>query len=406
MKCEKCKVRPASVHITKIVNGQKHTRHLCPICAAEEGLMPGQAGGLGGGFDDMGLPGFFEFPDIFASLFKRRSSEGFFDAFTNEAHKLLHLASEEAKRLGHDHVRTEHLLLALIKEEGLALKVLQKLGVDPVNLFSDLESLIGHGEGSPQKIVLSPRAKKSLELAYNAARELGFNYVGAEHLLLGIIREGESVAAQALHKRKVTFDKVAKELISEAEKSLGEHEAGGEEEDFGPDDLGPEEMLGFPGLGIGAPPRKAKPALSSFGKDLTAMAKQGQLDPVIGREKEIDRVMRILSRRTKNNPVLLGDPGVGKTAIVEGLADRIVKGDVPEILRDKQIISLDLGGMVAGTKYRGEFEQRVKKILDEILAKKRKIVLFIDEIHTLVGAGGAEGAIDAANMLKPALARG
>ncbi len=407
MKCEKCKVRPASVHITKIVNGQKHTRHLCPICAAEEGLMPGQAGG----FDDMGLPGFFEFPDIFASLFKRRSSEGFFDAFTNEAHKLLHLASEEAKRLGHDHVRTEHLLLALIKEEGLGLKVLQKLSVDPVNLFSDIESLIGRGEGSPQKIVLSPRAKKSLELAYNAARELGFNYVGPEHILLGIIREGESVAAQALHKRKVTFDKVAKELINEAEKSLGEHEG---EEDFGPEELGPEElggaganpMFGFPGLGIGAPPRKQKPALSSFGKDLTAMAKQGQLDPVIDREKEIDRVMRILSRRTKNNPVLLGDPGVGKTAIVEGLADRIVKGEVPETLRDKQVISLDLGGMVAGTKYRGEFEQRVKKILDEILAKKRKIILFIDEIHTLVGAGGAEGAIDAANMLKPSLARG
>ncbi|MBU0672935.1 MAG: ATP-dependent Clp protease ATP-binding subunit [Candidatus Margulisbacteria bacterium] len=372
--------------------------------------MPG--GGTLGGFDELGFPGFFEFPDIFASLFKRRPSERFYDYFSDEAQKVLHLASEEAKRLGHDHVRTEHILLALIKEEGLASKVLQKLGADPVNLFSDVESLIGHGEGSPEKIVLSPRAKKVLELAYNAARELGFNYVGPEHILLGVIREGESLAAQALHKRKITFDLVAKEIIAEAEKAFGS-EAGPPEE-FGPEEFPPEGfeqqggggMFGFPGLGLGAPPRKTKPALASFGRDLTAMAKEGKLDPVINRQKEIDRVMRILSRRTKNNPALLGDPGVGKTAIIEGLAQRIIKGDVPDVLRDKQVISLDLGGMVAGTKYRGEFEARVKKILDEILAKKRQIILFIDELHTLVGAGGAEGAIDAGNMLKPALARG
>ena len=406
MRCQKCKVRPASVHITKIINGKKITRHLCNQCAAEEGMLPG-----GAGFEEIGFPGFFEFPDIFASLFKRQPSERFYEYFSDEAQKVLQLSSGEAKRLGHDHVRTEHLLLALIKEEGLALKVLQTLGVDPVNLFSDLESLIGRGEGSPEKIVLSPRAKKTLELAYNAARELGFNYVGPEHILLGIIREGESLAAQALHKRKVTFDKVAKEIISEAEKNLGA-EAGPLEEEFPPEGMAPEEferpeaMFGFPGLGIGAPPRKAKPALATFGRDLTAMAREGKLDPVIDRQKEIDRVMRILSRRTKNNPALLGDPGVGKTAIVEGLAERIVRGEVPDVLRDKQVIALDLGGMVAGTKYRGEFEARVKKILDEILAKKRKIILFIDELHTLVGAGGAEGAIDAGNMLKPALSRG
>ncbi|MBN2058515.1 MAG: AAA family ATPase, partial [Candidatus Saganbacteria bacterium] len=409
-KCEVCGL-PATVHITKIVNGKKITRHLCTKHAAEEGLLP--TSGALGGFDELGIPGFFEFPDIFASLFKRRPSERFYDYFSDEAQRLLSLASEEAKRLGHDHVRTEHLLLGLIKEEGLTLKVLQKLGADPVNLFSDIESLIGRGEGSPEKIVLSPRAKKVLELAYNAARELGFNYVGPEHILLGIIREGESLAAQALHKRKITFDKAAKEIIAEAEKGLGAA-GGGEEEEFPGEEDFPEEafgqpgggMFGFPGMALGAPPRKTKPALASFGRDLTAMAKENKLDPVINRQKEIDRVMRILSRRTKNNPVLLGDPGVGKTAIVEGLAERIIKGEVPDVLRDKQIIALDLGGMVAGTKYRGEFESRVKKMLDEILAKKRQIILFIDELHTLVGAGGAEGAIDAANMLKPALARG
>ncbi|MFH1387447.1 MAG: AAA family ATPase [bacterium] len=408
MLCQKCQANQASVHITKIINGKKVERHLCTQCAAAEGFVPGASQP----FDDFGFtdfPGFSEFPDLFASLFKRRPTERFYDYFSDSANRVLQLATEEANRLGHDYVRTEHLLLGLIKSEGVASKVLQKLGVDIVNLFSDVESLIGHGEGSPQKMTLSPRAKKALELAYQAARELGFNYVGEEHILLGIIREGESLAAQSLHKRKINFDKVAREIIAEAEKALGPAEHGeGNPEEFPEEEqgFGPEGMIGFPGLGIGAPPRPAKPALTSFGRDLTAMARKGELDPVIGREKEIDRIIRILSRRTKNNPALLGDPGVGKTAIVEGLAERIIKGDVPEILKDKQVISLDLGGMVAGTKYRGEFESRVKKVLDEILAKKRKVILFIDELHTLVGAGGAEGAIDAGNMLKPSLARG
>jgi ATP-dependent Clp protease ATP-binding subunit ClpC len=412
MICQKCKVNPASVHITKIVNGKKVERHLCGQCAAEEGFVPG------GNLENFGIadfPGFFEFPDLFASLFKRRPTERFYDYFSDSANKILQLATEEANRLGHDHVRTEHLLLGLIKAEGNAYRVLQTLGVDLVNLFSDLESLIGRGEGSPKKMTLSPRAKKALELAYQAARELGFNYVGEEHILLGIIREGESIAAQALHKRKINFDKVARQIISDVEKALGA--AGqpedaqqdfpeGEEELEGQGGEMPEGMFGFPGIGLGAPARPQKPALTTFGRDLTAMARKGELDPVIGREKEIERIMRILSRRTKNNPALLGDPGVGKTAIVEGLAERIVSGDVPEILKDKQVVALDLGGMVAGTKYRGEFESRVKKVLEEILAKKRQVILFIDELHTLVGAGGAEGAIDAANMLKPALARG
>ncbi|MFA5113395.1 MAG: AAA family ATPase [Candidatus Margulisiibacteriota bacterium] len=412
MICQSCKINPATVHITKIINGKKVERHLCGQCAAAEGFVPG------GDLENFGLadfPGFFEFPDLFASLFKRRPSERFYDYFSESANKILQLATEEANRLGHDHVRTEHLLLGLIKAEGAAYKVLQTLGVDLVNLFSDLESLIGRGEGSPKKMTLSPRAKKALELAYQAARELGFNYVGEEHILLGIIREGESIAAQALHKRKINFDKVARQIITDVEKALGSGAPEDAQQDYpeGPEEFEgegggemPEGMLGFPGIGIGAPPRPQKPALTTFGRDLTAMARKGELDPVIDREKEIERIIRILSRRTKNNPALLGDPGVGKTAIVEGLAERIVSGDVPEILKDKQVIALDLGGMVAGTKYRGEFESRVKKVLDEILSKKRQVILFIDELHTLVGAGGAEGAIDAANMLKPALARG
>ncbi|KAF0134411.1 MAG: ATP-dependent Clp protease ATP-binding subunit ClpC [Candidatus Saganbacteria bacterium] len=396
MICDECHLNPATVHVTRIVNGKKIVRHLCAGCAEKLGFTT----------NEFGFPGFFEIPDIFASLFKRRQADRIYDYFSESAQKVIHLANEEAKRLSHDHLTAEHLLLGLIKEEGSAYKVLEALGVKIVDIFSDIESLIGHGDKQPKEITLSPRAKKVLELAYNAAREMGFNYVGSEHILLGIIREGESIAAQSLHKRKVTFEKAAKQILSESEKAQTPP-------DDVPSEFEEEEMFGFPGFQLGGgmpgtavaqPPRKA--ALSQFGRDLTLDAKEGRLDPVIDREKEVDRVIRILSRRTKNNPALLGDPGVGKTAIVEGLAQRIINGDVPEILKGKQLIALDLGGMVAGTKYRGEFESRVKKVLDEIIAKKRQIILFIDELHTLVGAGAAEGAIDAANMLKPALARG
>ena len=377
--------------------------------------------GEGLGFGDLGFPGFFEFPDIFTSFFKRRPADRMFDYFSESAQNILKIAGEEASRLSHDHLTTEHLLLALIKEEGIAYKVLVALNVNLVELFSEVESLIGRGEGTSEELSLSPRAKKVLDLSYNAARELGFNYVGSEHILLGIIKEGESIAAQVLHKKKVTFDKAFKQILielkgeektpSEEGGEGGEGEEGGGggegEEGFGVPEGGSPfgEMFGIPGMGIGAPP-KPKPALTSYGRDLTAQAKNGKLDPVIDREKEIERVIRILSRRTKNNPALIGDPGVGKTAIVEGLAEKIVSGDVPEILKDKKIIALDLAGMIAGTKYRGEFEARVKKMLDEILSKSRQIILFIDELHTLVGAGAAEGAIDAANILKPALAKG
>ncbi len=404
MICDECQINPATVHVTRIVNGKKIVRHLCASCAEKLGFMP----------TEMGFPGFFEIPDIFASLFKRRPTDRIYDYFSESAQKTIHLANEEAMRLSHDHLTAEHLLLGLIKEEGVAYQVLTALGVNLVELFSDVESLIGRGEKSIKEITLSPRAKKVLELAYNAAREMGFNYVGSEHILLGIIREGESIAAQSLHKRKITFERVVKQIMSEVEK-LQPPPPDNSPPEFGPEEEegGPEEMFGggFPGMGAFGMPgaiaqQPRKPALTQFGRDLTADAKEGRLDPVIDRDKEIDRVIRILSRRTKNKPALLGDPGVGKTAIVEGLAQRIIKGDIPELLKDKQVISLDLGGMVAGTKYRGEFESRVKKVLDEILSKKRHVILFIDEMHTLVGAGAAEGAIDAANMLKPALARG
>jgi len=433
MLCQNCRKRQATVHVTRIMNGRRVEQHLCSHCAMDLGILGGgmdEFGG-GGGFGELGFPGFFEFPDLFTSFFKRRPADRMFDYFSEAAQNVIKLGGEEAKRLSHDHLTTELLLLGLIKEEGIAYKVLVALGVDIVDLFSNVESLIGRGEGTPEEITLSPRAKRVLELAYNSARELGFNYVGSEHLLLGIIKEGASIASQALQKRKVTYDKAVKKILEtmseEEEEPKGkkglppgkEPEEGGEEEEEGGEEEGEEfgipeeggeapfgEMFGFPGMGIGAPPRQQKPALTSFGRDLTAQAKAGKLDPVIDREKEIERVIRILSRRTKNNPALIGDPGVGKTAIVEGLAEKIVRGDVPEVLKDKKVITLDLAGMVAGTKYRGEFEARVKKMLDEILSKSRQIILFIDELHTLVGAGAAEGAIDAANILKPALAKG
>jgi ATP-dependent Clp protease ATP-binding subunit ClpC len=412
MLCQKCGSRQANIHITRIVNGRKQTEHLCTRCAAELGLTPGggspfPAFDAFGGFEDLGFPGLFELPDIFSSVLRRRPAERAYDYFSQEAQNVVNLAKEEAKRLSHDHVNPEHLLLGILKEEGPAAKILEDLGVKSVDIFAEIESVIGQGRETPQKITLSPATRKIFDLAFNAARELGSPYIGPEHFLLGILREGDSTAAKALIKRKATYDNVIKAMLKEPEQAEAqefEGEEGPEEGEGIP--FGGMFGQGFPGMGIGTQTAPKKPALTSFGKDLTAMAKKGELDPVVGREKEIERVIRILSRRTKNNPALLGDPGVGKTAIVEGLAQRIVNGEVPDTLKDKQVISLDLGGMVAGTKYRGEFEARVKKVLDEILAKKRKIILFIDELHTLVGAGGAEGAIDAGNMLKPSLARG
>ncbi len=308
-----------------------------------------------------------------------------FGRFTEKAQRVILLAQEEARRLGHDFVGTEHLLLGLVREGGgIAAKALMRLGIDLNRVRGEVEKEIGRGRGAPDgEIGFTPRAKKVvLELTAEEARALGHNYIGTEHILLGLIREGEGVAAKVLANLGADLEKVRQQVL---------HLLGGQ-------------VSGTPSAAR-ARSRSNTPALDTFGRDLTSLAKEGKLDPVIGREKEIERVIQILSRRTKNNPVLIGEPGVGKTAIVEGLAQRIVEGKVPEILRDRRVVTLDLAALVAGSKYRGEFEERLKKVMEEI-RNAGNIILFIDEMHTIIGAGAAEGAIDAASILKPALARG
>src|SRR5579859_215883 len=306
-----------------------------------------------------------------------------FERFTERAKKVLTLAQEEAERSHHSYIGTEHLLLGLLREgEGLAAKVLNNLGVEIGKVRQTIESVLGRNERIIiQQIIPTSRVKKVIEISFEEARRMGHNYVGTEHLLLGLLIEGEGIAAHVLEDLGATLEKVR----SEIERLL--HDSSTEETEPTP-----------------KKPSKT-PLLDQFGRDLTELARRNQLDPVIGRETEIERVIQILSRRTKNNPALIGDPGVGKTAIAEGLAQQINLGNVPESLQHKRVLTLDMGALVAGTKYRGEFEERLKKILDEIRSS-REVILFIDELHTLVGAGAAEGAIDAANILKPALARG
>jgi len=304
-----------------------------------------------------------------------------FEKFSERARRVLTLAQEEAQQLNHNYIDTEHILLGLAREEeGVAAKVMAALGVSPNKLRSKVEYFIGRSEKpATGETGLTPRAKRVIELAIDEARHLGHGYIGTEHLLLGLMREGEGVGAEILQSLNVTLERVRTETI----RILNE---------------------GSPRKGA-ARSASRTPALDQLGLDLTAAAASGKLDPIIGRSKEIERVVQILSRRTKNNPALIGEPGVGKTAIVEGLAHHIVAGDVPETLEGKRLITLDMGAVVAGTKYRGEFEERLKKIIDEIRAAGN-IIIFIDEFHTIVGAGAAEGAVDAANLLKPALARG
>ncbi len=311
-----------------------------------------------------------------------------FERFTERARKVVYLAQQEAARLGHNVVGTEHLLLGLVAEgEGVAAKALETMDIRLDKIRQEVEKIIGVGETNPfGEIPFTPRAKRVLELAVDEGRQLGHNYVGTEHILLGLIREGEGVAAQVLKNLGADLEKVRKQVMN----LLG----GGSATPF----------PGQPGGGSQRGQSKTQ-TLNQFGRDLTELAKIGKLDPVIGRENEIERVIQVLSRRTKNNPVLIGEPGVGKTAIAEGLAQQIVSGDVPEILRNKRVVTLDMGSMVAGSKYRGEFEERMKKVMEEI-RNAGDVILFIDEMHTLIGAGAAEGAIDAANILKPALARG
>ncbi|MGA2061266.1 MAG: ATP-dependent Clp protease ATP-binding subunit [Thermoguttaceae bacterium] len=321
-----------------------------------------------------------------------------YERFTDRARKVMQLANQEAQRFNHEYIGTEHILLGLIKEgSGVAANVLKNLDVDLRKIRLEVEKLVQSGPDmvTMGKLPQTPRAKKVIEYSMEEARNLGHNYVGTEHILLGLLREQEGVAAQVLMNLGLKLEEVREEVLN----LLGHGMEGPE---------GAERAGGIPGApGGGEAPRgKSKtPALDSFGRDLTELARQGKLDPVIGREKEIERTMQILSRRTKNNPVLLGEAGVGKTAIVEGFAQRVVQGDVPELLMDRRIVVLDLAMMVAGTKYRGQFEERIKAVMNEVRRAKNTI-LFIDELHTLVGAGGAEGAIDASNVLKPALSRG
>lgn len=306
-----------------------------------------------------------------------------FGRFTERAQRVLSLAQEEAVRLGHNSIGTEHILLGLIREgEGIAAKALMNLGLSLEKIQEEVETLIGRGQEKPLNTPYTPRAKKVIELSFDEARKLGHTYVGTEHILLGLIREGEGVAARVLNNLGVSLNKARQQVLQL---------------------LGNSEVL--TSASTGGQKSAGTPTLDSLARDLTALAKEGALDPVVGREKEIERVIQVLSRRTKNNPVLIGEPGVGKTAIVEGLAQRIVNNEIPETLRDKRVLTLDMGTVVAGTKYRGEFEDRLKKIMDEI-RQAGNVILFIDELHTLIGAGGAEGAIDASNILKPALARG
>src|SRR3954447_1404756 len=311
-----------------------------------------------------------------------------YERFTDRARKVMQLANQEAQRFNHEYVGTEHILLGLVKEgSGVAANVLKNLDVDLRKIRLEVEKIVQAGPDmvTMGKLPQTPRAKKVIEYAIEEARNLNHNYVGTEHLLLGLLREQEGVAAQVLMNLNLKLDEVREEVLNLLGHGM---DAGGE------------------GERAAAKGSKSKtPALDSFGRDLTDLARQGKLDPVIGRQNEIERVVQILSRRQKNNPVLLGEAGVGKTAIVEGLAQMIVDGNVPELLRDRRIVVLDLAMMVAGTKYRGQFEERIKAVMNEVRRAKNTI-LFIDELHTLVGAGGAEGAIDASNVLKPALARG
>ncbi len=307
-----------------------------------------------------------------------------FGRFTERAQKVLVLAQEEARRFHHNFIGTEHILLGLTREgEGIAAKVLQSLEVEPGKVRQEIEKLIGKGDqrAASQGINYTPRAKKVIELAIEEGLNLGHNYVGTEHLLLGLIREGEGIAAQVLQNMDVDLFKARKSVLA---------------------------LLGGSDEPLPAEAGKAMPqtpTVDQFGRDLTKLAREGRLDPVIGREPEIERVIQVLSRRTKNNPCLIGEPGVGKTAIAEGLAQRIIEGNVPETLKDKRVVTLELAAVVAGTKYRGEFEERLRKLMEE-LRGAGNVIVFIDELHTIIGAGAAEGAIDASNILKPALARG
>jgi len=378
MLCENCGERPASYHLTQTINGKREEVNLCAHCARHF-QADQHAGWEGLGLGEMGLDNLIE--SVFGPRVRSWSRGNLLDRLSSDSKRMLEAAAEHAADAGDAQISTERLLLAMLTDRIEGPTLAAELEVDAEAIAKRLEASLPQAQGPrPERVTLSPRLKKALQLAHDAALLQGLSYIGPEHLLSGIIREGEGLASQILQEtlRRVP-PPVRKQL--QQNPTWGTMMEGGSKAQKGQN-------------------------LQKFTRDLTELARAGKLDPVIGRDDEIERVIRILSRRTKNNPVLIGEPGVGKTAIAEGLAQRIVAGDVPEMLKDKAVLALDLAGMVAGTKYRGEFEERLKGLMDEIKAQAGGIVLFIDELHTILGAGAAEGAMDAANMLKPALARG
>src|ERR1700709_2680741 len=336
-----------------------------------------------------------ERPSARRALVRKEAPQIMFERFTERARQVVVLAQEEARTLKHNYIGTEHILLGLLREEeGLAARVLESLDITVERVRAQVVRIVGSGEEvTSGQIPFTPRAKKVLELALREALSLGHNYIGTEHILLGLVRENEGVAARILLDFDADSEKIRNEVIRMLSGPGGRRQGGSQ---------GAGAQGGAAASGEG---KKSSKLLDQFGRNLTKLASDGKLDPVVGRETEIERIMQILSRRTKNNPVLIGEPGVGKTAVVEGLAQRITNADVPELLKGKQIYTLDLAALVAGSKYRGEFEERLKKVMKEI-TQRGDIILFTEELHNLVGAGAAEGAIDAASILKPALARG
>ena len=373
--CDVCKVRPATHRVVDRRGGLARELYLCDRCYAERyGNLRSPWEFLFGGFFDDFLGDFFDRPR------PRRTAVDISEWLSQPAREALSRSAEKAVERGSPHIDTEHLLLALLDTQVVQ-AIFRALKLSPEDVEQYIEHNAPKGEAEVKSPDLSPRLKEVLVLAAEEAQRLGHSYIGPEHLLIGLVRESEGLAGDLLRKYGLTPESLRQQVV----KVVGKGAEEGRVEEPSP-----------------------TPTLDKFSRDLTALARQGKLDPVIGRHEEIETVIEILSRRTKNNPVLIGEPGVGKTAIVEGLAQRIVKGEVPEILKGKRVVELDLTGLVAGTKYRGEFEERIRKVLDEVKKNQDQIILFIDEVHLLVGAGGTgeEGTMDAANILKPMLARG